>query len=132
MLLCCKFAEGDSRILQMKLMRDRLKRVKREGPIRTALSGLSGGAAGREARAALQLASKLAPAGRDVQKMDKLFAEHFEEIYALSGLIEDRIIEEMPPSGFVEGPVVDRLAAADTMYDSHWMQKLSAGNGKAV
>lgn len=27
MLLCCKFAEGDSRILQMKLARDRLKRV---------------------------------------------------------------------------------------------------------
>ena len=27
MLLCCKFAEGDSRILQMKLARDRLKKV---------------------------------------------------------------------------------------------------------
>jgi len=27
MLLCCKFAEGDSRILQLKLARDRLKRV---------------------------------------------------------------------------------------------------------
>lgn len=25
MFLCCKFAEGDSRILQMKLVRDRLK-----------------------------------------------------------------------------------------------------------
>ena len=31
MLLCCKFAEGDSRILQMKLMRDRLKKVKKDG-----------------------------------------------------------------------------------------------------
>jgi acyl-CoA oxidase len=28
MLLCCKFAEGDSRILQMKLARDRLKKVR--------------------------------------------------------------------------------------------------------
>ena len=31
MFLCCKFAEGDSRILQMKLMRDRLKVKKRLG-----------------------------------------------------------------------------------------------------
>jgi hypothetical protein len=30
MLLCCKFAEGDSRILQMKLARDRLKKVMKQ------------------------------------------------------------------------------------------------------
>jgi hypothetical protein len=28
MFLCCKFAEGDSRILQQKLTRDRLKRLR--------------------------------------------------------------------------------------------------------
>jgi acyl-CoA oxidase len=31
MLLCCKFAEGDSRILQQKLARDRLKELQRGG-----------------------------------------------------------------------------------------------------
>jgi hypothetical protein len=31
MLLTCKFAEGDSRILQQKLTRDRLKRVQKAG-----------------------------------------------------------------------------------------------------
>ena len=31
MLLCCKFAEGDSRILQQKLTRDRLKAMQRGG-----------------------------------------------------------------------------------------------------
>lgn len=41
MWLCCKFAEGDSRILQMKLMRDRLKQVKKEGPLQL-VKGLFG------------------------------------------------------------------------------------------
>jgi acyl-CoA oxidase len=31
MLLCCKFAEGDSRILQQKLSRDRLRRLQKDG-----------------------------------------------------------------------------------------------------
>ena len=31
MLLCCKFAEGDSRILLQKIARDELKRVQRAG-----------------------------------------------------------------------------------------------------
>jgi len=31
MLLCCKFAEGDSRILQQKLTRDRLKAMQKGG-----------------------------------------------------------------------------------------------------
>ena len=31
MLLCCKFAEGDSRILLLKIARDELKRIQRGG-----------------------------------------------------------------------------------------------------
>ena len=70
MLLCCKFAEGDSRILQMKLARDRLKQVKKDGAMGTL--GKAFGSDGKEALAALNLARKLAPAGRDLAKMEKV------------------------------------------------------------
>ena len=121
MLLCCKFAEGDSRILQMKLMRDRLKRVQREGLVSTAMLGM--GAEGKEALAALSLARKLAPAGRDLQKMDALFAEHWEDIYHLAELIEERHISSTPPAAFIE-PLVERLVGADARYDTEWKKEL--------
>lgn len=53
--LCCKFAEGDSRILRQKLARNRLKAVAKGG---------MGAAVTREA---LLLASKRKPAGRDLK-----------------------------------------------------------------
>ncbi|KAH8069666.1 acyl-CoA oxidase [Aureococcus anophagefferens] len=40
MLLCCKFAEGDTRILMQKIARDRLKKLQKDG-----LAGLAAGAA---------------------------------------------------------------------------------------
>ena len=57
MLLCCKFAEGDSRILQMKLARDRLKQVKKDGAIGTLSKAF--GSDGKEALTALNLARKV-------------------------------------------------------------------------
>ena len=93
MLLCCKFAEGDSRILQMKLMRDRLKQVKKDGPLGTAMQFF--GSDGTEAMAALNLARKLAPAGRDLEKMDALMTENWEEIYGLAEIIEERHINSL-------------------------------------
>jgi hypothetical protein len=129
MLLCCKFAEGDSRILQMKLMRDRLKRVQKEGPLSTALSIVNGSGDGKEAMAALQLAQKLAPAGRDVQKLNKLMTQHWQDIYKLAELVEDRIIRNTKPASFVEGEIVDRLAGADSDFDTAWKSSLQhAGN----
>ena len=76
MLLCCKFAEGDSRILQMKLMRDRLKKVKKDGVAGT-LSQVFG-KDGTEAIKALQLANKL-NVGRDLEKMEKAMNDNWEE-----------------------------------------------------
>ena len=60
MLLCCKFAEGDSRILQQKLTRDRLKALQKGGAA-AALSGLLGEHRA-EVFAAANLARKLQPA----------------------------------------------------------------------
>ena len=55
MLLCCKFAEGDSRILQMKLARDRMKQLKKDGAASAFLSAITD----KESRTAVQLAQKL-------------------------------------------------------------------------
>ena len=65
MLLCCKFAEGDSRILQQKLARDRLRNMQRSG-VASELGNMFSGKSFAESMSALKLAQKLSPAGRDV------------------------------------------------------------------
>ena len=73
MFLCCKFAEGDSRILQQKLTRDRLKRLKKDGVAASAIKAINPfDTESTEAATALFLGQKLAPAGRDRNKMAKL------------------------------------------------------------
>ena len=85
---------------------------------------------GKEALAALKLAQKVQPAGRyffeelihlfcplrfvlthslhvcmsrrDLKKMDALFSEHWEDIYDLAALIEDRHIAGVPGKDFLE------------------------------
>jgi len=121
MFLCCKFAEGDSRILQMKLMRDRLKKLKKDGAFSTLMKIF--GNDGKEALAALKLAQKLQPAGRDLKKMEALFAENWEDIYALAALIEDRHIASVPGKNFPE-PVKNRLRPSSMEYDFNWKEKL--------
>jgi acyl-CoA oxidase len=59
MLLCCKFAEGDSRILQQKLTRDRLLALKAQGTAGALMACVGAGEAAAEARAALRLARTL-------------------------------------------------------------------------
>lgn len=121
MFLCCKFAEGDSRILQMKLMRDRLKKLKKDGAFNTLMQVF--GNDGKEALAALKLAQKLQPAGRDLKKMDALFTENWQDIYRLATLIEDRHIASLPGKEFLE-PVENRFRPAALDYDAEWKQKL--------
>ena len=82
MLLCCKFAEGDSRILQQKLTRDRLKALQKGGVV-AELAKLFGDESA-EARAAINLARKLAPAGRDLTKMAAAMDENWKEVYELA------------------------------------------------
>jgi acyl-CoA oxidase len=124
MFLCCKFAEGDSRILQQKLMRDRLKKMKTEGAATTLLKAVNPFSAEQaEAAVALSLGQKLQAAGRDRAKMAQLMEQHWEQIYELSRTVEERIIRTTPPSAFPE-PIVERLARADTDYDDEWKEKV--------
>lgn len=118
MFLCCKFAEGDSRILQMKLSRDRLKRLKKDGVFSTVVASIMSDEA-EESRTALSLARKLAPAGRDMKKMSNLMTEHWEEFYALADHVADRIIRETPKGAFLE-PVVERIQPFSRDYDKDW------------
>lgn len=124
MFLCTKFAEGDSRILQQKLMRDRLKKLKADGLVESVLSAMNPVSAdAAEARAALLLAQKLAPAGRDRNKMAAKMNEHWEEIYALSELIADRHIRTVPGMDFPE-PIVERIKVFSPEFDSQWIDNI--------
>jgi len=128
MLLCCKFAEGDSRILQMKLMRDRLKKVKKDGVAGT-LSQVFGND-GTEAIKALQLANKL-NVGRDLEKMEKAMNDNWEEVYELAKIVEQRHINSTPPSTFIE-PIVERFSPAEVYYDLSWKDKVVTGERTAA
>ncbi|KNC76209.1 hypothetical protein SARC_11278 [Sphaeroforma arctica JP610] len=123
MLLTCKFAEGDSRILQQKLARDRLKRVQKGG-----VGGMVGdvfSTNSAEAIAAISLARKLAPAGRDLQKMAAALDVNWRELYGLSDMICERHINSTQGSKFIE-PCVERLRASSNEYDHDWKSKLGS------
>jgi len=119
MFLCCKFAEGDSRILQQKLTRDRLKAVAKGG----AGAAVAAAVFDAEARTALLLASKLKPAGRDLKKMAVAMDENWRSIYGLAELIEERHIRDGVKGQFIE-PVVERLVPASLEFDSDWKEKI--------
>ena len=119
MLLCCKFAEGDSRILQQKLARDRLKQLKKQGLASAAASVLGMSADSRETLAALRLASQLHSAGRDLAKLEAAMDASWREIYHLADLIAERHLREGPKSAFPE-PAVDRLLPSVTTFDHDW------------
>jgi len=123
-----QFAEGDSRILQMKLMRDRLKKVKKDGVAGT-LSQVFGND-GTEAIKALQLANKL-NVGRDLEKMEKAMNDNWEEVYELAKIVEQRHINSTPPSTFIE-PIVERFSPAEVYYDLSWKDKVVTGERTAA
>lgn len=55
--------------------------------------------------------------------MEALFAENWEDIYALAALIEDRHIASVPGKNFPE-PVKNRLRPSSMEYDFDWKEKL--------
>lgn len=107
MLLCCKFAEGDSRILLQKIARDRLKKLQKNG-----LSGLVSGllSDANETFAAAKLARTL----QNADDKNKAWNDEWEQVYALADLVCERHLNDAPapPSGFAypgfEEPLVDR------------------------
>jgi hypothetical protein len=49
--------------------------------------------------------------------------ENWREVYALSELIEQRILRNTPPKAFLEGPAVDRLMPSDLSFDAGWKER---------
>jgi len=120
MFLCMKFAEGDSRILQQKLVRDRLKALQKGGLV-SALGQIFSDSG--ETLSAISLARKLAPAGRDLEKMSGLMDKHWREIYDLAEHITARHMRTGEKGTFCE-PMVDRGIASDPTFDHEWKEKL--------
>merc|ERR1719305_1723158 len=79
-LNCCKFAEGDSRVLAQKMARDYMRVFAKNGDDGTAAS-----------RLAADLAKALAPAGGDKVATADLWDEHFEKVYLLADAVMDRV-----------------------------------------
>eukprot|EP00122_Pirum_gemmata_P008693 Pgem_evm1s8019 len=101
MFLCCKFAEGDSRILQMKLMRDRLREIRKKGIFSTLFHGLWNKQF-QETWTALNLARKFAAAGRDK---------------------EDRIFDGAKSASFIE-PCVPRFQKMQNSFNENWKETI--------
>lgn len=118
MLLTCKFAEGDSRILQMKLTRDRLKKTQKAGA-----AGLVSAIFDGEARASLSLGKKLAAAGRDLPKLAAAMDANWQEVYGLADMVAARHIATGRKGEFLE-PCVERLKGAATSFDHDWKSKV--------
>jgi len=123
MLLTCKFAEGDSRILQQKIARDRLKKLRTEGPLAAAISVFS--ADRDEYLAAMDLARKLAPAGRNAKLLAKAMEESWREIYKLADLVAARRVRDGAPGTFVEGKFTERILPASMSFDENWMKRIT-------
>ena len=123
MFLCCKFAEGDSRILQQKLTRDRLRKIQKGG-VPAAVAECFDPSNASEAYSALLLAQKLAPAGRDLEKLAKAMDDNWKDIYALADKVADRHVRKGKRSAFIEGLPAERLVPAVTDFDEDWKGKL--------
>jgi acyl-CoA oxidase len=90
MLQCCKFAEGDSRILLQKMARDRLKRFQKEGTLSTMVGqALLGGSAAVKAEAwsAFNLGRALTGGGAPLAEA---WEREWEAVYELAERVCDR------------------------------------------
>lgn len=74
---------------------------------------------------ALRLAQKLAPAGRDAQRLAAAMDAHWRDIYALADHVAARHIRDGPRGAFLEGPTVQRMRTASTAYDHGWKEKVA-------
>jgi len=93
-LLCCKFAEGDSRILQQKLVRDCLKWVSEMGMGTRIFNHVLFGGAQSRARmlGAMKLAKRLQ--GEAATKGPiKAWNDAYEQVYEYADLLSERYIE---------------------------------------
>jgi len=76
-LQCCKFAEGDSRILMQKMTRDRLQAFSKQPSGQT-----------KEAEACMKLGMSLKSGGQ------KAWNDNFELVYSIANMVMDRVMLE--------------------------------------
>jgi len=90
-LQCCKFAEGDSRILMQKMARDRLK---------AEMAG-NGAAGGCEAEAALcaRIGAGMAEASKAGADRKEAWDAQWEEVYELAELVMGRVMSDYVDGG---------------------------------
>jgi acyl-CoA oxidase len=90
-LQCCKFAEGDSRVLMLKMARDRLRRFAKDAKAGAAV------APGQEEEARLcgELAKALGAAKGDKSKEAALWDEEWQSVYGLAEAIMARTTKEV-------------------------------------
>ena len=106
-LLCCKFAEGDSRILQQKLVRDYLKHVRSMSwPSRISTLALGTSSGSECMRGALKLAASLSRVnGGTPEEMFNAWNENYDQVYGLCESICQKYINDR----FGEVPSGSRL-----------------------
>ena len=88
-LQCCKFAEGDSRVLMMKVARDRVKQFAELAKTRAAVPP---GTSPREAAAAGELAEALARERERGVSSAAAWERHWDKAYDLAGLAIENIV----------------------------------------
>jgi acyl-CoA oxidase len=93
MLLCCKFAEGDSRILLQKVARDELRRVQKAGLPALLWRMLFEDDEFQRARKAFWLARAL----QSAPSMAEGFASEWEQVYALAQAVCDYHVHKERP-----------------------------------
>jgi len=93
-LQCCKFAEGDSRVLMLKMARDRLRRFGKEA--KAGIPPVEGQEA--EQRLCLDLAGALAPAKGDKALEAQLWDSNWRTVYALAEAVMARTLDNVVPA----------------------------------
>ena len=78
---------------------------------------------GRDGQPLSSLARKLAPAGRDLNKLAAAMDENWREVYELAELVAERHMRSGESGAFCE-PVTERLMPAATTFDHDWKAKV--------
>jgi hypothetical protein len=102
------------------------QQVQREGVV-GAVSSIATSKSVRElleTMVALYLAARLAPAGRDVYKLDRALNVNWRAVYVLAELVADGHIDRGRPGAFFE-PCVPRIQGAKRTFDRAWMDKIA-------
>ena len=96
---CCKFAEGDSRVLMLKMARDRLRRFGKEAKAGVPV------AAGEEEEAALcgELARALGKAKGDKAAEARIWDDEWRGVYGLAEAIMGRTINHVFADAILDG-----------------------------